>query len=109
MLSPRTSVRTGRASNPDVVTARNIAKQCGILSKGGIVMEGSEFRRLTLDQMDRLVPNLEVLARSSPTDKQLLVSRYAGEAHAPPARRGGAASLMPCHPAVACCAALRPA
>jgi len=61
----------------DVVTARNIAKQCGILSKGGIVMEGSEFRRLTLDQMDRLVPNLEVLARSSPTDKQLLVSRYA--------------------------------
>jgi P-type Ca2+ transporter type 2C len=87
---------------PDVVTARNIARQCGILSKGGIVMEGSEFRRLTPDQvtahtparcsdgqrprsvsypwypprqMDRLVPNLEVLARSSPTDKQLLVGR----------------------------------
>ena len=38
-------------------------------------MEGVEFRRLTVDQMDRLVPNLQVLARSSPTDKQLLVER----------------------------------
>jgi len=59
----------------NIVTARNIAKNCGILTKGGIVMEGSEFRRLTIDQMDRIIPNLQVLARSSPTDKQLLVER----------------------------------
>ena len=71
----RAGIRVRMVTGDNVVTARNIAKQCGILSKGGIVMEGSEFRRLTLEQMDRLVPNLEVLARSSPTDKQLLVGR----------------------------------
>jgi len=38
-------------------------------------MEGAEFRRLTIEQMDRIVPGLQVLARSSPTDKQLLVER----------------------------------
>ena len=38
-------------------------------------MEGFQFRRLTPDKMDRIIPNLQVLARSSPTDKQLLVDR----------------------------------
>eukprot|EP00732_Lithocolla_globosa_P001643 Lithocolla_globosa_v1_NODE_856_length_3177_cov_20.386611.p1 type:complete len:999 gc:universal NODE_856_length_3177_cov_20.386611:3080-84(-) len=65
----------------NIMTARSIAKQCNILTKGGIVMEGSEFRRLTVDQMDRIVPNLQVLARSSPTDKQLLVERLKANHH----------------------------
>lgn len=59
----------------NIVTARNIAKECGILTQGGIVMEGAEFRRLPAEQMERLIPSLDVLARSSPLDKQTLVGK----------------------------------
>ncbi|KAJ3222791.1 Calcium-transporting ATPase 10, plasma membrane-type, partial [Clydaea vesicula] len=56
------------------VTAKSIAKQCGILTEDGVVMEGPEFRKLSQSAMDALVPNLQVLARSSPMDKQILVN-----------------------------------
>ena len=68
-------IKVRMVTGDNIVTARSIAQECGILTPRGIVMEGSEFRRLAVDQMDRLVPNLDVLARSSPTDKQLLVGR----------------------------------
>lgn len=42
---------------------------------GGIAMEGSRFRSLPESEMDTIIPRLQVLARSSPTDKQLLVQR----------------------------------
>lgn len=38
-------------------------------------MEGAAFRKLTEEEMDKVIPRLQVLARSSPTDKQLLVRR----------------------------------
>jgi Ca2+-transporting ATPase len=37
-------------------------------------MEGPEFRALTDEQRREIVPNLQVLARSSPQDKQVLVN-----------------------------------
>ncbi|KAI8854017.1 hypothetical protein BC829DRAFT_439493 [Chytridium lagenaria] len=58
----------------NVLTARAIATKCGIHTKGGLVMEGSYFRKLTDAERFSMLPNLQVLARSSPTDKQLLVS-----------------------------------
>jgi P-type Ca2+ transporter type 2C len=36
-------------------------------------MDGPTFRRLTEEQMDMVVPRLQILARSSPEDKQVLV------------------------------------
>lgn len=59
----------------NIVTAENIAKHAGILRPGGLCMEGPKFRELSVEQMDRVIPRLQVLARSSPTDKQLLVGR----------------------------------
>jgi len=57
----------------NVLTARSIATQCGIFTKGGIIMEGPVFRRLSpLDRIE-IVPRLQVLARSSPQDKKILV------------------------------------
>jgi len=58
----------------NVITARAIAKQCGILTDDGVVMTGPEFRQLPDDQMDSMLPRLQVLARSSPDDKHILVS-----------------------------------
>ncbi|KNC97338.1 calcium-translocating P-type ATPase, PMCA-type [Spizellomyces punctatus DAOM BR117] len=57
----------------NIATARAIAAECKILTENGIVMEGPVFRRLTEAQMDEILPKLQVLARSSPLDKQILV------------------------------------
>jgi len=59
----------------NVLTAKAIADQCGIFTRGGIVMEGPKFRTLTRSQMDQIIPRLQVLARSSPEDKRILVKR----------------------------------
>ncbi|KAJ3335189.1 hypothetical protein HDU93_006221, partial [Gonapodya sp. JEL0774] len=59
----------------NIVTAKAIANKCGILSPGGLAMEGSDFRVLSQAEMDKIIPSLRVLARSSPLDKQILVTR----------------------------------
>jgi len=59
-------------------TANAIAKQAGILTKDGVSMVGEEFRKLTPAQLDAVLPNLQVLARSSPEDKHHLVERLNG-------------------------------
>lgn len=56
-------------------TARAIATECGIYTEGGIVLEGPDFRRLSESEMDNVIPRLQVLARSSPEDKKVLVMR----------------------------------
>jgi Ca2+-transporting ATPase len=56
-------------------TANAIAIECGIKTEDGIVMEGPVFRQLSDEQMDAVIPNLDVLARSSPEDKRILVER----------------------------------
>ncbi|KAH9025496.1 calcium-translocating P-type ATPase [Lactarius pseudohatsudake] len=56
-----------------MLTARSIAQQCGIYTVGGVVMEGPHFRSLSPDLKIAIVPRLQVLARSSPEDKRILV------------------------------------
>eukprot|EP00668_Euglena_longa_P006784 GGOE01008108.1.p1 GENE.GGOE01008108.1~~GGOE01008108.1.p1 ORF type:complete len:1105 (-),score=368.79 GGOE01008108.1:645-3824(-) len=62
-------------------TAIAIAKKCGLLGAGAVeegqVMEGREFRQLAAQKPEllrTLIPKLKVLARSSPTDKLVLVA-----------------------------------
>ncbi|WVR07270.1 calcium-translocating P-type ATPase, PMCA-type [Kwoniella sp. DSM 27419] len=57
----------------NVLTARSIANQCGIFTPGGLIMEGPTFRKLTDAERLEIVPRLQILARSSPEDKRLLV------------------------------------
>ena len=59
----------------NIMTAKAIASECGIFTPGGIVMEGPQFRRMTKLQMTQTIPRLQVLARSSPDDKRILVKR----------------------------------
>lgn len=66
------SVRMVTGDN--VVTARAIATDCGIYTDG-IVMEGPTFRNLGEAEMNEVLPNLQVLARSSPEDKRILVTK----------------------------------
>ena len=59
----------------NVLTAKAIGQECGIYTKGGLVMEGPIFRRLGRTEMREIIPRLQVLARSSPKDKEILVER----------------------------------
>jgi len=47
-------------------------------NSGGLAMTGEEFRKLTPAQLDEKLPLLQVLARSSPEDKHILVQRLNG-------------------------------
>ncbi|KAI9190864.1 uncharacterized protein BJ171DRAFT_481538 [Polychytrium aggregatum] len=81
----------------NIETARHVARQCGILpppqpsSPGSppgslmhyhglgrdeqVVVEGRVFRTLDHEQMVEILPKLRVLARSTPSDKKLLVQK----------------------------------
>lgn len=59
----------------NVLTAKAIALECGIHTEGGLVMEGPHFRKLDRREMNEIIPRLQVLARSSPEDKRILVKR----------------------------------
>jgi Ca2+-transporting ATPase len=56
-------------------TAKKIAENCGILTPTGIAMEGSTFDKLTEEQLEDVIPRLQVIARSTPQHKLKLVSR----------------------------------
>ena len=57
----------------NLLTAKAIAEECGIYTPGGLVMEGPAFRKLSKKEMHQVIPRLQVLARSSPDDKRILV------------------------------------
>jgi Ca2+-transporting ATPase len=71
----RAGITVRMVTGDNLVTAINIAKNAGIYTEGGLAMEGPEFRKMTEVEMDAVVGKLQVLARSSPTDKQKLVER----------------------------------
>ncbi|KAJ4066458.1 plasma membrane calcium [Fusarium oxysporum] len=70
----RAGVVTRMVTGDNLVTARAIATECGIFTDG-IVMEGPDFRKLSEEELDKIIPRLQVLARSSPDDKRILVTR----------------------------------
>jgi len=59
----------------NLLTAKKIAKTCGILKADGCAVEGPKWRNMTHDQIDKIIPNLQVIARCSPEDKLILVKR----------------------------------
>ena len=85
-LSAGVTVRMVTGDN--ATTAVSIARSVGIIPDAhgsggedrpqGLVMEGPAFRRLSDAERRKLVPTLRVLARSSPTDKLLLVRTLQG-------------------------------
>ena len=71
----RAGVVVRMVTGDNIQTATAIASECGIFrpDEGGIAMEGPNFRRLPADELKEKVKHLQVLARSSPEDKRILV------------------------------------
>ncbi|RDW88156.1 calcium-transporting ATPase-1 [Coleophoma cylindrospora] len=71
-------VKIRMVTGDNITTARAIATECGIISGNDskdVVMEGPTFRKMSDDEMTKILPRLAVLARSSPQDKQILVQK----------------------------------
>jgi Ca2+-transporting ATPase len=58
----------------NILTASKIARECGIMYGNGIALEGPIFRNMSREEKEAIIPKLQVLARSSPSDKHVLVS-----------------------------------
>jgi len=59
----------------NILTAKKIAAECNILQEGGLALEGPVFEKMKDEELARILPNLQVLARSSPADKFRLVGK----------------------------------
>jgi Ca2+-transporting ATPase len=59
----------------NIQTAKAIARNARILTKGGLAMTGEELRNMSEEEQRKVIPRLQVLARSSPTDKTIVVTR----------------------------------
>ncbi|WVZ92297.1 hypothetical protein U9M48_038374 [Paspalum notatum var. saurae] len=57
----------------NINTAKAIAWECGILTEGGVAIEGPDFRVKSEEELQELIPKIQVMARSSPLDKHTLV------------------------------------
>ncbi|RCK54815.1 Calcium-transporting ATPase 2 [Candida viswanathii] len=82
----RAGVTVRMVTGDNINTAKSISKECNILTpddldKDYACMEGPAFRKLSVEERNKIVPELRVLARSSPEDKRILVDtlRKAGD------------------------------
>jgi Ca2+-transporting ATPase len=71
----RAGVFVRMVTGDNIITAKAIAQECGIFTPGGIAIEGPKFRKLSTRQMNQIIPRLQVIARSSPDDKKILVNQ----------------------------------
>ncbi|KAF8057240.1 ACA11 [Scenedesmus sp. PABB004] len=70
----RAGITVRMVTGDNIHTARHIARECGILTDGGLALEGPTFRAMPIVELLPMLPKLQVLARSSPEDKLTLVS-----------------------------------
>ncbi|MCO5584684.1 hypothetical protein L7F22_038615 [Adiantum nelumboides] len=80
-LCVRAGIRVRMVTGDNIETAKAIARECNILTEDGIAVEGPVFRKWTEAEMMENVPKLQVMARSSPGDKLLLVKHLKREQH----------------------------
>ncbi len=73
-LCQRAGLVIRMVTGDNILTASKIARECNILTEGGLALEGPVFRAMSEEEKIVILPRMQVLARSSPTDKFVLVS-----------------------------------
>ncbi|CDS14494.1 hypothetical protein LRAMOSA06663 [Lichtheimia ramosa] len=71
----RAGVFVRMITGDNLKTATAIAKSAGIYTRGGVALNADKFRDMSPDEQRNVIPRLQVLARSTPTDKTVVVIR----------------------------------
>nr|XP_034594622.1 calcium-transporting ATPase 7, plasma membrane-type-like [Setaria viridis] len=80
----KAGVAVKMVTGDNVLTARAIAMECGIISnsdRDAIVIEGQKFRAMSPEEQLDIVDRIRVMARSLPMDKLVLVQRLKQKGH----------------------------
>ena len=56
----RAGITVRMVTGDNIYTAKHIAAECGILTEGGLAMEGPDFRALPEDELKAMLPRLQV-------------------------------------------------
>ncbi len=56
----RAGITVRMVTGDNIYTAKHIAAECGILTEGGLAMEGPAFRALPEDELKAILPKLQV-------------------------------------------------
>jgi len=73
-ICKKAGINVRMVTGDNIVTARNIAAKCGIFNGDeSACMEGPDYRKLKGNELKKATQKLQVLARSSPLDKKILV------------------------------------
>ena len=64
----RAGITVRMVTGDNIYTAKHIATECGILTEGGLAMEGPEFRALPEDELKAMLPKLQVRVHHAPAD-----------------------------------------
>lgn len=59
-MCKRAGITVRMVTGDNIHTAKHIARECGILTDGGLAMEGPEFRALPEDELKEMLPRLQV-------------------------------------------------
>ena len=58
----RAGILVRMVTGDNIHTARHIARECGILTEGGLALEGPKFRNMSEEEILELLPRLQVSA-----------------------------------------------
>lgn len=75
----RAGIKTVMITGDHQLTAEAIAGQLGIMPRGGIAMSGKQLESMSDEQLDRLVDNVYVYARVSPSISCASSSRFSAK------------------------------
>lgn len=69
----KAGIRTIMVTGDSEITALAIAKEVGLIDKNEEVITGAELDKMSDDELQKIIPNISVFARTKPEDKYRLV------------------------------------
>lgn len=70
----RAGIVVRMVTGDNVHTAQHIARECGILTEGGLALEGPNFRTMPESELIKLLPRLQVSVRITTANAMMIIT-----------------------------------